>query len=140
TDISNTGQTSIHATIESTKVFYQFLTGESPQYWITSSTLARWNLEIVTLSFNQNHPKEASSKFFSYDDNKIKPIITVVKVTDIACCNTETVSNIVFKTCKEKGIDPQKCYFWLTDNMAYMSSELNGMIAKFNSLATSQFF
>ncbi|CAG8526291.1 3792_t:CDS:2 [Cetraspora pellucida] len=40
TDISNIGQTFIHATVECTKAFYQFLTGEMPQQWITPSTLA----------------------------------------------------------------------------------------------------
>ncbi|CAG8718201.1 35555_t:CDS:2, partial [Racocetra persica] len=134
TDISNIGQTFIHAT----------------------------NKEIAALSLNQNLPKDTSSRFFGYsimanestreekkiliicfscwDINKLKSTITIVKVTDITCCNAETVSTTVFETCKEKGIDSQKWHYWVTDNTAYMSSEANGAIAKFNSLAISQSF
>ncbi|CAG8497834.1 6399_t:CDS:2 [Racocetra persica] len=46
----------------------------------------------------------------------------------------------VFETCQQKEIDPQKYHFWLTDNTAYMSSEANGAIAKFNSLTASKSF
>ncbi|CAG8757121.1 546_t:CDS:1 [Racocetra persica] len=162
TDISNIGQTSIYVTVKCTRAIYQFLTGEMPQHWVTSKTLARWNKEIAALSLNQNLPKDTSSRFFGYgimadestrgekkiliicfsywDANKLKPTITIVKVTDITRCNAETVSTTVFEMCKEKGIDPQKYHYWVTDNTAYMSSEANGAIAKFNSLAISQSF
>ncbi|CAG8792711.1 29045_t:CDS:2, partial [Racocetra persica] len=116
---------------------------------------------LAAASFNQNHPKEASRFFsygimadksiwgemkvliicFSYWNNvKNKPIISVAKLTDITQCNTKIVSNMVFETCKQKEIDPQKYHFWLTDNTAYISSENNGAVAKFNSLATSKSF
>ncbi|CAG8663014.1 8367_t:CDS:2 [Racocetra persica] len=85
-DISNIGQTSIHAT----------------------------NNEIAAITSNQNSPKETSSRFFGYgimankstrgkkkvliicfsywNNIKEKPIITVAKVTDITHCNAETIS------------------------------------------------
>ncbi|CAG8671066.1 16186_t:CDS:2, partial [Racocetra persica] len=133
-DISNIGQTSIHAT----------------------------NNEIAAITSNQNSPKETSSRFFGYgimadksmwgekkvliicfsywNNIKEKPIITIAKVTDITHCNAETISTTVYEMCKQKGIDPQICYFWLTDNTAYISSEANSAIAKFNLLVASKSF
>ncbi|CAG8804563.1 17091_t:CDS:1 [Racocetra persica] len=65
TDISTIGRTSIRATVKCTKAIYQFLTGKMPKYWIIAKTLARWNNEIASLSFIQNHPIE-TSRFFGY--------------------------------------------------------------------------
>ncbi|CAG8832650.1 4458_t:CDS:1, partial [Racocetra persica] len=119
------------------------------------------NNEIASLSFIQNHPIEPS-RFFGYgvmvDEStqreakvliiwisywnyiKEKPTITVIKVKDLINCNSETVSTAVLEACQQNRIDSQKYYFWLTDNTAYISSEVNGMVAKFNSLAASKLF
>ncbi|CAG8756672.1 5372_t:CDS:1, partial [Racocetra persica] len=120
------------------------------------------NNEIAAITSNQNSPKETSSRFFSYsimadkstrgekkvliicfsywNNIKEKPIITVTKVTDITHCNAETILTTVYEMCKQKGIDLQMYHFWLTDNTAYMSSEANSTIAKFNLLAASKSF
>ncbi|CAG8699798.1 25944_t:CDS:2, partial [Racocetra persica] len=143
TDISNIDQTSIYAIVEYTKAFYQFLIDEMPQHWVSTPTLLRWNNEITALSFNQNHPIEASSRFYGYGImNSISKrlVITIVKLTDLLHCNAKMVSTMVFEACQQKRINPKKCYFWLTDNTAYMSSKLNSAVAKFNLLATSKSF
>ncbi|CAG8721325.1 4726_t:CDS:1, partial [Gigaspora margarita] len=63
TDISTIECTSICTKVECTKAIFQFLTRESSQQWIALSTLARWNKEVVSLSFSQNWSKENSSVF-----------------------------------------------------------------------------
>ncbi|CAG8810379.1 32029_t:CDS:1, partial [Racocetra persica] len=60
-----------------------------------------------------------------WNNIKAKVAITIAKVIDITYYNTETISTTIFETCKQKNIDPQKYYFWLTDNIVYMSSKTN---------------
>ncbi|CAG8849594.1 23628_t:CDS:1, partial [Racocetra persica] len=93
---------------------------------VDESTRGETKVLIICISY-WNHIKE-------------KPTITIVKVKDLINCNSETVSTAVLEACQQNGIDPQKCHFWLMDNTAYMSSEVNGVVAKFNSLAASKSF
>jgi hypothetical protein len=41
TEMSNTGQNSIQATVKCTKAVFEFLTGEVPEHWVAPSTLSR---------------------------------------------------------------------------------------------------
>ena len=51
---------------ECSKAFYVFLTGESPEKWISTGTLSRWTKEVAEISIKQNKPDEKNSLFFSY--------------------------------------------------------------------------
>jgi len=51
--ISNIGQMSLSSTAQCTKEVFTFLTGHSPDTWVSKSTLSRWNKEVAELQNSQ---------------------------------------------------------------------------------------
>lgn len=153
TDLSNIGQMSISSTVQCTKEIMTFLTGNSPESWLSSSTLSRWNKEVAQISVQQNLP-QLSNQFGSYgimadestrgekkiflvcvaywDERKKEPMLTILSMKDLDRCSASTVLSSVGETINMYSLDPAKCQYWLTDNTAYMSGSKAGAIVEFN--------
>ena len=154
TDISLIGHTSITTAVECLKAFYTFLTGESPEKWISTGTLSCWTKEVAEISIKQNKPNEKNSLFFSYgimaDEStrgekkvfilcfihwnwiKDEPTMTVVQIKDFERVNAITVTKAALECCIDNNLNPTKCAFWLTDNTSYISGIAHEAMAEFN--------
>jgi len=162
TEISNTGHNSINSTVESTRAVYEFLTGEKPTVWISASTLAKWNKEVAQISLEANLSNSTNLPFYGYgimvdestrgekkiliiciahwNQEKDKPVMTVIKMEELTYCNGKSVALAVLNSCNENGLNSQLCHFWLTDNTAYMSAEKKGAVIQFNLMANAKSF
>ncbi|CAG8853368.1 40072_t:CDS:1, partial [Gigaspora margarita] len=160
TEISNINGNSINSSIACTKKFYEFITNDNSKKWISASTLSRWNKEIAILHLNENQPQSWNCPNYGYGltadeskrgDKKIlvtgisfwniqkdKPMLSILGIENLIHCNSDTVSSNVAKICNQNDINTKQCHFWLTDNTAYMSSEKNGAVKKFNTLSQTK--
>ncbi|CAJ0919450.1 20675_t:CDS:2 [Entrophospora sp. SA101] len=66
TQMSNIGQMSLSSTVQCTKEIFAFLTGQSPESWLSHRTLARWNKEVAQVVIHDNLPNK-DCRFFSYE-------------------------------------------------------------------------
>ncbi|CAJ0903114.1 816_t:CDS:2 [Entrophospora sp. SA101] len=100
---------SLSSTTQCTREVFTFLTGHSPDTWVSKSTLSRWNKEVAELAIIENLPNSTST-FASYGiladestrgDKKIflvcvahwntikeEPIITILSMKDLDCCTS----------------------------------------------------
>lgn len=153
TQMSNIGQSSLSSTVQCTKEFFTFLTGDSPDTWISTSTLSRWNKEVAGITVTDNLPG-TTSQFSSYGimadestrgDKKIflvcvshwnvvkeEPILTILSMKDLDRCNSATVSTSVLEATRSFNLNPNHCLYWLTDNTSYMSGSKGGAVVNFN--------
>ncbi|CAI2195196.1 14020_t:CDS:2, partial [Funneliformis geosporum] len=114
TDLSNVGQMSLASTVKCTKEMVTFLTGDSPESWLSSSNLSRWNTEVAQISIQENLP-EFTNKFDSYgimadestrgekkiflicisywSDKKQQPMLTILSMKDLDRCSASIVSS-----------------------------------------------
>ncbi|PKY52833.1 hypothetical protein RhiirA4_470718 [Rhizophagus irregularis] len=152
TSIAQVGEISMNSTIECTKLIYEFLTGESPQNWLSTSTLRTWHEDVSQLYINNNISQIVNAPVFGimvdestrgeiknfvlcyqvWSEKEQAPIVIMASLKDIPRCNSETVSNSVIQTIQENGLDIAKCVLWVTDNTAYMASNKKGAVALFN--------
>ena len=75
-----------------------------------------------------------------WNQEKNKSSVTVIKTEDMIHCNGKSIAAAVLNACHENQLDLQLCYFWLTDNTAYMSAEKEGAITHFNTMAAADSF
>ena len=75
-----------------------------------------------------------------WNEEKNKPVITVIKMENMINCNKKNVATVVLNTCYENQLNLQQYYFWLTDNIIYMLTKKGGVIAYFNSMAVANSF
>jgi hypothetical protein len=151
--ISNIGQMSLSSTVQCTKEIFTFLTGHSPETWVSKSTLSRWNKEVAELTITENLPN-STSIFASYGiladestrgDKKIflvsvshwntikeEPILTILTMRDLDSCTSTNVSTSVLETIRSFNLNVSNCLYWLTDNTSYMSGSKNGAVVDFN--------
>ncbi|GBB89377.1 hypothetical protein RclHR1_16030006 [Rhizophagus clarus] len=152
TSIAQVGEISMRSTVECTKLIYEFLTEESPQNCLSTSTLHTWHKDVSQIYINNHISQIANAPVFGimvdestrgeiknfvlcyqvWDEKEQMPIVTMSCLKDIPKCNSETVSNIVIQSIQEDGLDITKCILWVTDNTAYMSSDKNGAVSLFN--------
>src|SRR6185369_3470359 len=140
TQMSNIGQSSLSSTVQCTREFFTFLIGDSPDTWISTSTLSKWNQDVARITVSENLPG-TTSQFSSYGimadestrgDKKIflvcvshwnvveeKPILTILNMKDLDRCNSNTVSTSVLEAISSFNLDPNHCLYWLTDNTNY---------------------
>ena len=59
---------------------------------------------------------------------------------NIINCNKKNVATVVLNACYENQLNLQQCYFWLTDNIIYISVEKGGAIAYFNLMTVANSF
>ncbi|CAJ0848003.1 13433_t:CDS:2 [Entrophospora sp. SA101] len=65
TQMSNIGQSSLSSTVQCTREFFTFLVGDSPDTWISTSTLSKWNQDVARITVSENLPG-TTSQFSSY--------------------------------------------------------------------------
>ena len=157
--ITDIRHTSITTAVKCSKVFYTFLTSESPDKWIFTGILSRWTKEIAEIFIEQNKPNEENSLFFSYDimadkstrgEKKVfilcfihwnwirnESTMTVVQVKDFERVNAINVAKVALECCTSNSLNSAKCAFWFTDNTFYISEIAHGAVAEFNKLANS---
>ncbi|CAG8547519.1 8062_t:CDS:2 [Dentiscutata erythropus] len=100
TNLSTTGQVSIASTVQYTKKIVAFLTGYSPQLWLSASTLSRWTKEVAQISIQDNLP-QFSSRFSSYE-----PMLTILNMKDLDQCSALTVSSSVGEAIIKNSLNP----------------------------------
>ncbi|CAJ0905380.1 13359_t:CDS:2 [Entrophospora sp. SA101] len=111
TQMSNIGQSSLSSTVQCTREFFTFLVGDSPDTWISTSTLSKWNQDVARITVSENLPG-TTSQFSSYGivadestrgDKKIflvcvshwnvveeKPILTILNMKDLDRSDTNS--------------------------------------------------
>lgn len=152
TSISQIGQLSMHSTVECIKLIYEYLIGEAPRNWLSTSTLRTWHQDVSNIYVSSQISKIAIAptfsimidestrgeiknfvlcyQFWSQKDNA--PIVTMSRLINIPKCNADTVSTTVINIINEDGLDIKKCSLWITDNTAYLSGDKKGAIVLFN--------
>ncbi|GBB90493.1 hypothetical protein RclHR1_17480006 [Rhizophagus clarus] len=116
TSIAQVGEISMHSTIECTKLIYEFLTGESPQNWLSTSTLRTWHKDVSQLYINNNISQIANAPVFGimvdestreeiknfvlcyqvWSEKEQAPIVITASLKDIPRCNSETGAVALF--------------------------------------------
>ncbi|CAG8823323.1 2153_t:CDS:2, partial [Racocetra persica] len=86
-----------------------FLTGETPDHWLSKETLSRWNKEVAKISLYQNRPGNPHSTSYLYS----------VMADESTRGDKKTVPVL------------------LIDNTAYMSGNKSGAIVEFNLQANA---
>ncbi|CAJ0881903.1 11376_t:CDS:2, partial [Entrophospora sp. SA101] len=154
TQMSNIGQMSLSSTVQCTKEIFAFLTGQSPESWLSHRTLARWNKEVAQVVIHDNLPNK-DCRFFSYGiiadestrgEKKIflvclpywnhhtnEPLLSIIRMVDIERCSAIVVCDTIIESCQSYNICTNKCLYWLTDNTGYMSGEKGGAKITFGS-------
>jgi hypothetical protein len=146
---------SLASTVKCTKEIVTFLTDHSPESWLSSSNLSRWNKEVAQISIQENLPlftnqfdsygimadesTKGEKKIFlvciSYwNDKKQQPMLIILSMKDLDRCTASIVSSSVGETINKHSLDLTKCQYWLTDNMAYMSGSKGEAVVEFNKL------
>lgn len=64
TSIAQVENISMCSTIKCIKLIYKFLTGKSPQNWISTSTLHTWHKDVSQLYINNNISQIANAPVF----------------------------------------------------------------------------
>ncbi|CAG8540799.1 11687_t:CDS:2 [Ambispora leptoticha] len=153
---------SYRSVAECSKKVIDWLIGEEPDKWFSTSTLVEWHKDVAAIHINQNCLEATKSKFFAYGiiadestrgDQKIfvicfmfwnyianSPNIVLLDLEDLKECNGESVATSVTNTCKKYNIDPQLCLAWRTDNTAYMSGKQDGAVAIWKAYSGDRIF
>ncbi|CAJ0888790.1 976_t:CDS:2, partial [Entrophospora sp. SA101] len=159
TQMSNIGQMSLSSTVQCTKEIFAFLTGQSPESWLSHRTLARWNKEVAQVVIHDNLPNK-DCRFFSYGiiadestrgEKKIflvclsywnhhtnEPLLSIIRMVDIERCSAIVVCDTIIESCQSYNICTNKCLYWLTDNTGYMSGEKGGAVVEFKKKTGSK--
>lgn len=154
TQLCQIGQMSYRSVTECSKKVIEWLIGEEPDKWFSTSTLVGWHKDVAAIHVNQNCLEATKSKFSAYGimadestrgDQKIfiicfmfwnyianSPNIVLLELEDLKECNGQSVAHSVTNACKKYNIDPQLCLTWMTDNTAYMSGKQGGAVVLFN--------
>lgn len=152
TNILQVGEMSLRSTVECMRLFYEFLVGEPPRDWLSSSTLRTWHKNISELQFNEQIYQVKNALAFGimvdestrgqlknlilcyqyWDEKNQLPNVIVAQLQNVIKCNANTVSDVIINHIQEYGLDIKKCIVWTTDNTSYMSSDKKGAVALFN--------
>ncbi|RGB32966.1 hypothetical protein C1646_762283 [Rhizophagus diaphanus] len=116
------GQLSMHFTVECTKLIYEYLLGEEPRNWLSTSTLRTWHQDVSHIHVSSQISQIAMAPAFS---------IMIDESTYIPKCNADTVATTVINTINKDGLDIKKCSLWITDNIAYLSGDKKGAVVLF---------
>ncbi|CAJ0890169.1 15614_t:CDS:2, partial [Entrophospora sp. SA101] len=138
---------------------FAFLTGQSPESWLSHRTLARWNKEVAQVVIHDNLPNK-DCRFFSYGiiadestrgEKKIflvclsywnhhtnEPLLSIIRMVDIERCSAIVVCDTIIESCQSYNIFTNKCLYWLTDNTGYMSGEKGGAVVEFKKKTGSK--
>ncbi|RIB10659.1 hypothetical protein C2G38_2205546 [Gigaspora rosea] len=129
TKISQVEQVSVRSTTESLKLIYEFLVGEPPKQWFSTSTLATWHKDVSQIQVKEllfcaqkvssygvmiDESTRGETKqfvvclmFWNSDKNFLVAQITHLK--DIKCCNGETIAKTVKEIIQASNLDVQNC-------------------------------
>ncbi|CAG8558176.1 6773_t:CDS:2 [Gigaspora margarita] len=129
TKISQVGQNSIRSTTECMKLIYEFLVGEPPKHWFSTSTLATWHKDVSQIQVNELliYAQKVSSYGVMIDEStrgEIKqfvvclmfwnpdknfPVAQMIYLKEIKRCNGETIAKTVNEVIQTSNLDVQNC-------------------------------
>ncbi|RIB15105.1 hypothetical protein C2G38_2143741 [Gigaspora rosea] len=152
TNVLQVGQMSLHSTVECMRLVYEFLVGEPPRDWLSTSTLRTWHQDVSELQFKEQINQIRNALTFGimidestrgqiknlvlcyqyWNENDQLPSVIVAQLQHVIKCNANTISDVVIKHIQECNLDVKKCTIWTTDNTSYMSGDKKGAVVLFN--------
>lgn len=142
----------MHSTVECTKLIYEYLVGEEPRNWLSTSTLRTWHQDVSHIHVSSQISQIAMAPAFSimidestrgeikifilcyqfWSQKNNTAVVTMSQLIDIPKCNADTVATTVINTINKDGLDIKKCSLLITDNTAYLSGDKKGAVVLFN--------
>ncbi|RIB24662.1 hypothetical protein C2G38_2139166 [Gigaspora rosea] len=152
TNVLQVGQMSLHSTVECMRLVYEFLVGEPPRDWLSTSTLRTWHQDVSELQFKEQINQIRNALTFGimidestrgqiknlvlcyqyWNENDQLPSVIVAQLQHVIKCNANTISDVVIKHIQECNLEVKKCTIWTTDNTSYMSGDKKGAVVLFN--------
>ncbi|RIB08768.1 hypothetical protein C2G38_2251808 [Gigaspora rosea] len=152
TNVLQVGQISLHSTVECMRLVYEFLVGEPPWDWLSTSTLRTWHQDVSESQFKEQIYQIRNALTFGimidestqgqiknlilcyqyWNENDQLPSVIVAQLQHVIKCNANTTSDVVIKHIQEYNLDIKKCTILTTDNTSYMSGDKKGAVALFN--------